>query len=74
MLVTGLCIRLMGVGIMFHARGPNGNTASLVMCQVLQGVGGGIAAIATQTAAQASVSHVDVATVTAMFLLLTEGE
>jgi len=74
MLVAGLLIRLLGVGIMFHARGPSGNTASLVMCQVLQGLGGGIAAIATQTAAQASVPHVDVATVTAMVLLLTEGK
>lgn len=72
MLVVGLLIRLLGVGIMFHARGPNGNVASLVMCQVLQGMGGGIASITTTVAAQASVSHADLATVYAVVLLLSE--
>ncbi|KAL1409007.1 hypothetical protein Q8F55_005831 [Vanrija albida] len=72
MLIIGLLIRLLGVGLMLHARSPSGNVASLVMCQVLQGIGGGFAAISTQVGAQAAVSHVDVATVTAMVLLLTE--
>ncbi|RXK36198.1 hypothetical protein M231_06542 [Tremella mesenterica] len=72
MLLIGLLIRLLGVGIMIHARSPSGNTASLVMCQVLQGLGGGFAAISIQVAAQAAVAHVDVATVTAMVLLITE--
>jgi hypothetical protein len=47
---------------MLHARSSNGSVYSLVLCQILQGMGGGFAAI----------SHVDVATVTAMVLLLTE--
>lgn len=72
MLVIGLLIRLLGCGIMLYARGPMGNMASLVMCQVLQGLGGGFAAISIQVAAQASVSHIDVATVTAVVLLITE--
>ncbi|KLT42926.1 MFS general substrate transporter [Cutaneotrichosporon oleaginosum] len=72
MIVVGLCIRLIGCGLMLYARGPNGNMASLVMCQVLQGIGGGIAHTAMMVAAQASVSHIDVATVTAVVLLLTE--
>ncbi len=72
MLFGGLLIRLLGVGIMIHARSPAGNTASLVMCQVLQGLGGGFAAISIQVSAQAAVAHVDVATVTAMVLLITE--
>ncbi len=72
MLFVGLLIRLLGVGLMIHARGPKGNTASLVICQILQGIGGGFAAIALQVSAQAAVSHVDVATVTAMVLLITE--
>lgn len=72
MLVAGLLIRLLGCGLMLHARGPSGNLASLVMCQVLQGLGGGFAATTTIVAAQASVSHIDVATVTAVVLLLTE--
>lgn len=72
MLVAGLLIRLLGCGLMLYARGPTGNLAALVMCQVLQGIGGGFAATTIQVAAQASVSHIDVATVTAVVLLLTE--
>jgi len=72
MLLIGLLIRLLGVGLMIKARSATGNTAELVMCQVLQGLGGGFAAIAIQVSAQAAVQHADVATVTAMVLLITE--
>ncbi|WWC86118.1 uncharacterized protein L201_000989 [Kwoniella dendrophila CBS 6074] len=72
MLFAGLCVRLIGCGLMLKARSASGNTAELVMCQILQGLGGGFAAIAIQVSAQASVAHFDVATVTAMVLLITE--
>jgi hypothetical protein len=72
MLLIGLLIRLLGVILMLHARSSNGSVYSLVLCQILQGMGGGFAAISTQVSAQAAVAHVDVATVTAMVLLLTE--
>ncbi|WVO17819.1 hypothetical protein L204_105517 [Cryptococcus depauperatus] len=72
MLFAGLLVRLLGVGLMIHARSAKGNTISLVMCQVLQGLGGGFAATATQVSAQAAVSHASVATTTAMVLLITE--
>jgi len=72
MLLIGLLIRLLGVILMLHARSENGSVYSLVLCQILQGMGGGFAAISTQVSAQAAVAHVDVATVTAMVLLLTE--
>ena len=72
MLFCGLIIRLIGVSLMIKARSPTGSTLELVFCQVLQGIGGGFAAIATQVSAQAAVCHADVATVTAMVLLLTE--
>jgi hypothetical protein len=43
---------------MLHARNSRGNnTGELVMTQILQGAGGGIAAVASQTAAQGSVPH-----------------
>ena len=58
LLIGGLCIRILGVGLMIHARGALGSTAELVMCQVLQGIGGGFAAIIIQAAAQARVAHV----------------
>jgi hypothetical protein len=57
---------------MIKARSATGNTAELVICQVLQGLGGGFAAISIQVSAQAAVQHADVATVTAMVLLITE--
>lgn len=72
MLLIGLLIRLLGVILMLHARSDQGSVYSLVLCQILQGMGGGFAAISTQVSAQAAVAHVDVATVTAMVLLLTE--
>ncbi|KDN44660.1 hypothetical protein RSAG8_05425, partial [Rhizoctonia solani AG-8 WAC10335] len=72
MLVVGLLIRLFGVGLMIHSRGAKGNTGELVMTQVIQGLGGGFAAVASQVSAQASVPHSEVAMVTAMVLLVTE--
>jgi hypothetical protein len=72
MLVLGLIIRLSGCLAMLRARSPTGTVPDLIACQVLQGIGGGFAAIAIQVSAQASVAHVDVATVTALVLLLSE--
>jgi hypothetical protein len=72
MLFCGLLIRLLGVTLMLKARSATGTVFELVFCQVLQGIGGGFAAISIQVSAQAAVAHVDVATVTAMVLLLTE--
>lgn len=72
LLVAGLCIRLIGVGLMIKSKGALGSDALLVFGQVLQGVGGGFAAVVSQVAAQARVSHVDVAVVTALVLLITE--
>ena len=57
---------------MIHSRGANASTVEIVWSQILQGMGGGFAAIASQTGAQASVPHVDVAIVTAVCLLWTE--
>ncbi|KAJ8689327.1 hypothetical protein PTI98_013359 [Pleurotus ostreatus] len=71
-LVVGLCIRLVGVGLMIHSRGANASDAEIVWTQILQGIGGGFAAVSLQVGAQASVPHVDVAMVTAVVLLITE--
>ncbi|EMD31052.1 hypothetical protein CERSUDRAFT_163556 [Gelatoporia subvermispora B] len=72
LLVGGLCIRLLGVGLMIHSRGAQGSDAELVWTQILQGMGGGFAAVASQVGAQASVTHADVAIITAVVLLWTE--
>jgi hypothetical protein len=57
---------------MIHSRGANASDAEIVWSQLLQGIGGGFAAVAQQVSAQASVPHADVAMVTAVVLLLTE--
>ncbi|KAI0819605.1 drug:h+ antiporter [Trametes gibbosa] len=71
-LFCGLCIRLVGVALMIHSRGSDGSDAELVWTQVLQGMGGGFAAICSGIGAQASVPHADVAMITALVLLWTE--
>ncbi|OSD00087.1 drug:h+ antiporter [Trametes coccinea BRFM310] len=71
-LFTGLCIRIVGVILMIHARGADGSDAELVWTQILQGTGGGFAAICSGIGAQASVPHTDVAMITALVLLWTE--
>ena len=57
---------------MIHSRGANGSTAELVWTQILQGLGEGMVAVASQVGAQALVPHADVAMVTATVLLVTE--
>ncbi|XP_006455502.1 hypothetical protein AGABI2DRAFT_187797 [Agaricus bisporus var. bisporus H97] len=71
-LSIGLTIRLIGCGLMIHSRGANASDAEIVWSQLLQGIGGGIAAVASQVGAQASVTHSDVAMATAVVLLITE--
>ncbi|GAA6013856.1 hypothetical protein JCM11491_000447 [Sporobolomyces phaffii] len=72
LLVCGLCIRLLGVGLMIKSKGAHGSTFFLVITQVIQGLGGGIASGSCQLLAQASVPHQEVASVTAFILLLAE--
>jgi len=60
------------MGLMIHSRRAQASDAELVWTQILQGIGGGFAAVASQVGAQASVSHKDVAIVTAIVLLVTE--
>lgn len=71
-MIAGLVIRLLGCGLMIHSRGANASDAEIVWSQLLQGIGGGMAAVTIQVSAQASVPHVDVAMVTAVVLLITE--
>ncbi|KIN99039.1 hypothetical protein M404DRAFT_16569 [Pisolithus tinctorius Marx 270] len=71
-LITGLIVRFAGVTMMIYSRGANSSDAELVATQILQGLGGGLAAVSSQVGAQASVPHADVAIITALVLLLTE--
>lgn len=71
-MISGACIRLLGIGLMIKYRSSGSSNVQAVFPQVLQGMGGGFLGITLQVAAQVSVRHQDVATVTAYFLLLTE--
>ncbi|EPQ29263.1 uncharacterized protein PFL1_03018 [Pseudozyma flocculosa PF-1] len=72
LLVGGLVIRLVGVSMMIRYRNADDSTWMLVLCQLLQGIGGGSIAITMQVAVQVTVRHSDVAIVTALELLTTE--
>lgn len=71
-LITGSVIRMLGIGLMIRYRETVSSTFQVVMPQVLQGLGGGFLGVTLQVAAQVSVRHQDVATVTAYVLLITE--
>ncbi len=72
LLVIGLVVRLLGVTLMVRYRTAEDPTYMLVLCQLLQGIGGGSIAITMQVAVQVTVRHADVAIVTALELLTTE--
>jgi hypothetical protein len=57
---------------MIRSKGARGSDAELVIVQIIQGAGGGFAAVLAQTAAQASVAHQDLASVTAFVLIFAE--
>ncbi|EIN05327.1 MFS general substrate transporter [Punctularia strigosozonata HHB-11173 SS5] len=71
-LIVGLFTRVAGVILMIHSRRRGASAPELVLTQILQGGGGGLASVASQVGSQASVSHADVAVVIALVLLVTE--
>jgi MFS family permease len=72
LMVGGVIVRLIGVSMMIRYRNQYDPTFMLVLCQLLQGIGGGAVAITMQVACQICVRHSDVALVTAFELLTTE--
>lgn len=62
----------MGIGLMIRYRVEGASTAQIVGTQIAVGIGGGMLNVPAQLAVQASVSHGDVAAVTAIFLTLVE--
>jgi MFS family permease len=72
LLVGGIIVRLIGVSMMIRYRSNKSPTHLLILCQLLQGIGGGSVAITMQVAVQCVVRHSDVAIVTAIELLMTE--
>lgn len=67
-LLFGLAVKVIAYGLLVDRNGVH-DTARLVMYQVLLGLGGACATIATQVASQASVPHQDVALIISLLLL-----
>ncbi|CAE6421952.1 unnamed protein product [Rhizoctonia solani] len=71
--VCGLGIRLIGIGLLIspHAGGAVVATVPLVWSQILIGIGGAFSVVGSRVGAQASVSHDDLASLTALLSVWT---
>lgn len=68
---AGICILIIGNGIMIRNHSAATNTASLVMTQVLCGWGGSFSVIGSQVSSQASVPHQDMSLAISVLSLWT---
>ncbi|KAJ4859398.1 major facilitator superfamily domain-containing protein [Trichoderma breve] len=59
--IVGLCIKIIGIGIMLDGRLAAISTGALVMSSILVGIGGSMSVVGSRVASQASVPHQDVA-------------
>ncbi|KAH7325384.1 major facilitator superfamily domain-containing protein [Rhizoctonia solani] len=71
--ICGLGIRLIGIGLLIspHAGGAVVSTVPLVWSQILIGIGGAFSVVGSRVGAQASVSHEDLASLTALLSVWT---
>ncbi|KAJ7637628.1 major facilitator superfamily domain-containing protein [Mycena polygramma] len=69
--LTGLCIRLIGQGLVFLAANGNKSDAVLVMSQILTSLGGAFSVVGSQVASQGSVPHQDMALAISLLSLWT---
>ncbi|THU81737.1 MFS general substrate transporter [Dendrothele bispora CBS 962.96] len=67
--IIGLCIKIIGVGILLNGHQATENTAALVISQILIGMGGAFSVVGSRVASQASVPHQDVAVVISLLSL-----
>lgn len=59
--ITGLCLKILGMGIMLDGNKATLDTGAMIMSMVLIGVGGSMSVVGSRVASQASVPHGDVA-------------
>lgn len=59
--ITGLCVKIIGMGIMLDGNKATLNTGAMVMAMILVGFGGSMSVVGSRVASQASVPHSDVA-------------
>lgn len=70
--VFGICIYIMGIGLMIRYRTEGVSTGALVGTQIAVGIGGGLINVPAQLGVQASTDHQHVAVATAVFLTCVE--
>lgn len=59
--LVGLCLKIIGMGILLDGRRAAINTGAIVMSMVLIGAGGAMSVVGSRVASQAAVPHQDVA-------------
>lgn len=59
--IVGLCLKVIGMGILLSGRRATDSTAAMVLSMVLIGAGGAMSVVSTRVASQACVPHQDVA-------------
>ncbi|KAH8150444.1 uncharacterized protein LAJ45_05657 [Morchella importuna] len=69
-MIAGICIYVLGIGLMLRYRNADANTAQIVMTQVVVGIGGGMLNVPAQLGVQASSLHQEVGAATAIFLTI----
>ncbi|EJD39292.1 MFS general substrate transporter [Auricularia subglabra TFB-10046 SS5] len=70
LIFAGCIVRTVGYGVMLRLRGATNATWELYIVQCIQGIGSGIITSAAVVAAQVSVSHRHLASVSAFYLLM----
>ncbi|KAF2150098.1 MFS general substrate transporter [Myriangium duriaei CBS 260.36] len=70
--VSGSCIYSLGCVLTAIYRIETASRSTIVLCQIAIGIGGGLMVVPAQLGVQASVSHGEVATTTALFLTTLE--
>ncbi|KAF9262039.1 MFS general substrate transporter [Marasmius fiardii PR-910] len=69
--IIGLCIKIIGVGILLSGKKATQSTAAFAMSQVLIGAGGAFSVVGSRVASQASVPHQDLALSISLLSLFT---
>lgn len=67
--IVGLCVKIIGVGILLNGTRATDNTAALILAQIIVGAGGAFSVVGSRVASQASVPHQDVALIISLLSL-----
>ncbi|KAJ3905942.1 major facilitator superfamily domain-containing protein [Lentinula edodes] len=67
--IVGLCVKIIGIGILLNGTRATDNTAALILAQIIVGAGGAFSVVGSRVASQASVPHQDVALIISLLSL-----